>query len=592
MIRKTTSNNRIIKTRKKHAEVMACPGSGKSTTLLQRIKHLFLTIPAEQILILSFSNASVNELKNRIKAFTKSDEVAASKWSKVTVQTAHAFSLTLIKQQEVLTEKKAHALLKKSLNSLRRDCNRGELWPDVSIKIKQRRTKQLEELLQPHNIKEVLNLLTVARASKQSVSNTVIMSQFESLVQYVKVLRAVCSKYASAKKTAGVIDYTDMLVRAATVIEGGTTIPYTHILVDEYQDCSAAQTHLLAQLATSTRCSLMVFGDKNQAIFGFAGSSYTPLSSVLDGVQQLTLPVSYRLTAQTAALASAVAQLSVKQSIQTKSDGDMPTLIKDTSLKDQLAHIVQHIQELLDGGTQPQQIAVLARTKAQLHTVEQSLLGQNVQTSRMGSKWNRKHVLRVLRLVRIVERCEKSKKKITPKMLRNKLSCSAGKSIWKDASLALGKASRSSSLEGRYKQCAKVYLRLMGGVRADAELRADVNRWEPYCRGHVNALAMRDTILAMNTKSVVTGTIHAAKGREWEHVLITGLTDGLLPIHYARDERALGEERNLLFVAITRARNTVRLYHAPTNHARSRQRFEDISRFLKKPAVRKTLRVV
>lgn len=589
MIRKTTSNNRIIKTREKHAEVMACPGSGKSTTLLQRIQHLLHTVPAEQILILSFSNASVNELKSRIKAFTKSDQVAASEWSKVTVQTAHAFSLTLIKQQEVLTEKKAHALLKKSLNSLRRDCNRGELWSDASTKIKQRRTKQLEELLQPHHIKEVLNLLAVARASKQSVTGTVIMSQFESLVQYVKVLRAVCSKYASTKKTAGVIDYTDMLVRAATAIEGGTTIPYTHILVDEYQDCSAAQTHLLAQLATSTGCSLMVFGDKNQAIFGFAGSSYTPLSSVLDGVQQLTLPVSYRLTAQTAALASAVAQLGTK-SIQTKSDGDMPTLIKDTSLKDQLAHIVQHIQELLDGGTQPQQIAVLARTKAQLHTVEQSLLGQNVQTSRMGSKWNRNHALRVLRLVRIVERCEKSEKKITPKMLRDKLFCSAGKSIWKRESLALKKVSRSSSLEGRYKQCAKVYLRLMGGVRADAELRADVNRWESFCRGHVNALAMRDTILAMNTKSVVTGTIHAAKGREWEHVLITGLTDGLLPIHYARDKRAIAEERNLLFVAITRARKMVRLYHAPTNHARSRQRFEDISRFLKKPAVRKTLR--
>jgi len=592
MIRKATSNNRIIKTREKHVEVMACPGSGKTTSLLHRIEYLLPKVPAEHILILSFSNASVNELKSRIKAFTKSDQVAASEWSKLAIKTAHAFALTMIKQQEVLTKKKARALLKKSLNSLQRDCKRGELWSDLSIKIKQRRAGQLDELSQPHNIKEVLNLLAVARASKQTVSDTVTMSQFESMVQYVKVLRAVRSKYASVKKTAGVIDYTDMLMRASTAIEGGARIPYSHILVDEYQDCSAAQAHLLAQLATSTGCSLMVFGDKNQAIFGFAGASYTSLSSVLDGVRKLTLPVSYRLTAQTAALASAVAQLSSKQSIQTKSYGDMPVLIVDASLKDQLAHIVQHIQELLDGGTRPRQIAVLARTKALLHDVEQSLLGQDVQTSRIGSKWNRNHALRVLRLVRIVEQCEKSKSKITPEMLRNKLSCSADKSSWKAASLAIGKASRSSSLEGRYKQCAKVYLMLMGGVRSDPELRADVNRWEPYCRGHVNALAMRKAILAMDTKSVVTGTIHAAKGREWEHVLIAGVTDGLLPIHYARDERAIVEERNLLFVAITRARKTVRLFHAPTNHARSRQRFEDISRFLKKPAVRKTLSVV
>lgn len=101
---------------------------------------------------------------------------------------------------------------------------------------------------------------------------------------------------------------------------------------------------------------------------------------------------------------------------------------------------------------------------------------------------------------------------------------------------------------------------------------------------------MRDAVRAIEAKGVVTGTIHSAKGGEWDHVQIVGVTDGLLPLYLARnDQRSLSEERNLLYVAITRARETVQLYHAPANHARSRQRFEAMSRFLDEPAVQKTL---
>jgi DNA helicase-2/ATP-dependent DNA helicase PcrA len=69
-----------------------------------------------------------------------------------------------------------------------------------------------------------------------------------------------------------------------------------------------------------------------------------------------------------------------------------------------------------------------------------------------------------------------------------------------------------------------------------------------------------------------------------------GATEGLLPIHYAKDEHSMGQERNLTYVAITRAKDTVRLYHAPTNYARGRKRFEKLCRFLDTPAVRKTMR--
>ena len=339
----------------------------------------------------------------------------------------------------------------------------------------------------------------------------------------------------------------------------------------------------------------MVFGDPYQAIFGFAGANYTPLSAVLRSVKTSGLPVSRRLTAQTAALASAVAKHGPKQTIQTGRDGIKPVLVQDKSSHEQTQHIVRDIQHLMARGTAPADIVVLARINALLSPVEQSLLAESVQTSRIGLNRDQDHALRVLRLVRVVERCDGARQTvITPDLLRKALPSltNVSKPLWKKEATAIKKVFRVASLEGRYRLCASMYLRLMGGVRKNPELRADVNRWEPLCRGQGDSRSMRAVIRAVKSDAVQTSTIHSAKGGEWGHVFILGVTDGLLPIYLSQNgERALSEERNLLYVAITRARDAVRLYHAPTPHARSRQRFESLCRFLDDKDVQNTLSI-
>ncbi len=554
--------------------------------------------------MLAFSRAAVREIRRRLRALASelaarppggSQVIAAdTNLSKVTVLTAHAFARRFIKKQEVLKGKAAHALLAKTINRARRDCQTGVLWPDASSDARQQRARQLGELAEPSKLKFVLRMIAVACASKKTLSETASMAQFAGFAQYVKVLRSIPERFSVIKKQRKVIDYGDMLVQAVAAIEDGASVPFSHILVDEYQDCSAAQIHLLLALANLKGRSIMVFGDAHQAIYGFAGSSYTPLSSVLAGVQELSLPRSRRLTAPTAALASAVAQHQPEDAIQASREGKLPVLIHDDTLASQTQHIVQHIQQLIAAGTAPEQIIVVARMKALLAPVEQLLLSHQVLTRRIGMSRHRRHALRVLRLVRMVEQHKKAKRAITPDVLRAALSrlTDVSDSLWKRESLALNKVSRVPSLEGRYQLCAKAYLRLLGGIRAKPELRADVNRWGPSCRAYSDAKAMCAAIRAIDKKAVVTGTIHAAKGGEWDHVLIVGATDGLLPLYLSRDDdQSLSEECNLLYVAITRARETVRLYHAPANHARSRQPFESVCRFLDDAAVRSTLRL-
>jgi DNA helicase-2/ATP-dependent DNA helicase PcrA len=603
MAQKASSCTQISKSSAERAEVNAVAGSGKTSTLLMRLMYWAgLGIPADKILILSFSKAAVGELRRRLKAKLATADVVASNahqtgsantnLSQVTIKTAHAFAKGFLGKQTVLTDKLAKALLSRAIKSVQKDCQKSLRQGTISEATFDRRMKLLVELGEQQNLAYVLKFLAVARAGAMTLAKTAQKPQFADLVPYLAALRVVRKKYEASKKKEGVIDYGDMLLQATDAIQAGAPVPYTHILVDEYQDCSPAQVLLLAALANRDGCNIMVFGDPGQAIYGFGGSCYTPLSSVLNNVQELSLPGSHRLTAENAALASAIRQLPPDQAIQAKRHGPPPVLVISNSEFEQAERIADDIQQLIASGTPPENIAVLGRIKALLHPVEQQLLTKKQHSTRLQVIRSTRHSLRVLRLVHLVERSEKSNQKITAEMLQLALPRLIGgdKSLWADAATALKKV-HTSSLEGRYRLCGKQYLRLLGGVRHDRDRQHDVNRWETLCRDHPNAKTMRDAVVAMDKRAIVTGTIHAVKGMEWDHVFVVGATDGYMPFYLAHGNNAAEqEERNLLYVAVTRASKTVRLYHAPCEHTRSHQRFKTPCRFLDS-AVRDTLQV-
>jgi len=150
--------------------------------------------------------------------------------------------------------------------------------------------------------------------------------QFSELIPYCEALGAVYKKYSAIKQKSGVIDFGDMLSQAIDAIESDARVPYSHILVDEYQDCSPAQVELLVALA-NRGCSIMAFGDPGQAIYGFGGATYTPLRSVLKGVRDYSLPRSHRLSTENAALASAILGLKGDQVIKASRLGTRPVTI-------------------------------------------------------------------------------------------------------------------------------------------------------------------------------------------------------------------------------------------------------------------------
>ena len=602
----TLHQRRIVQTTLPHVEVVASPGSGKTTTLMQRLAHLVRCgISVRKILVLSFSNEAVAEIGRRlVQHGTKHARKASAKSNADVAQpvmmTAHAFARSVVARAggcgDVITPSVATALLKLALRGCLQDSHRKMLWSRLD---KLRRRKRVELVRQLLKSLELLSLLLsavqFAQAAQMPLGDVMLAPQFaDQLKPFAVIAPAVLRRYRHAKQAAGHIDFGEMLERAIKALgDGRARIPFTHVLVDEYQDCSAAQTQLLAALAHHG-CELMVFGDPEQAIYGFGGNGYTPLREIVDGAKVLSLPESHRLHRENAALAMAVANARTSK-IVTQRRGTQPVLVRSLDLTDQTHSVVRDIEQLLGQGVDPSRIAVLARTRAFLKPVEQRLLATGMNSDQQGITRDLRHAQRVLRLVKFVEWHARRYDSIDPDevahALRNVRLVDPQLRL-DSLARSLERAARSPSLEGRYRACGDVYLQALGGVRANTEVHHDLNRWAPICRNYAYAAEMLRAIKRPDKPVIQTMTIHAAKGREWDHVFVVGVADGQLPLYLSKCTRMLAEERRLLYVAITRARESLRLYFAPVDHARSQQRFEKRSRFLRPPSVMSTVRVV
>jgi DNA helicase-2/ATP-dependent DNA helicase PcrA len=241
-------------------------------------------------------------------------------------------------------------------------------------------------------------------------------------------------------------DYGDMLKLAVRGIKRNMQWDtYSHVLVDEFQDSSAAQTALLAAMAEKG-IEVMVFGDADQAVYG---NHYNSLKNVMGGVVQMTMRTSWRLTRQTAALASSIAQHTKELAIVTVRDGFFPELIRNDDLTTQTYSVATSIQKLIATGTPPEKIAVLARTRALLKPVEQRLLADGVQANQLGTDRDIKHALRVLQLAHLVEGFADSKNSIDPAAVQQAMKSvqTVATVEWQPLARCLEKIARMPALE-------------------------------------------------------------------------------------------------------------------------------------------------
>ena len=377
----------------------------------------------------------------------------------------------------------------------------------------------------------------------------------------------VFQAYEDIKTDRNVIDFEDVLLITVGILQEDPKVAatvreqYRHFVVDEYQDVSPLQQRLL-DLWLGGRDELCVVGDASQTIYSFTGASPKHLlgfKAQFPGATVVKLIRDYRSTPQVVKLANDL--LGSRRSggpvadaawapplklVAQRPSGPEPKFMECPDDEAEAAVVAGRIQELLNAGVQASEIAILFRTNGQSEAYEQALASAGIGYQLRGGErfFARKEVRDAILQLRAATRAVAEGPQEPLGQIVRDIVASLG---YTDSAPHNGGALRE-----RWESLAAL-------VALADELA--VSRGESFTLAEfVNELQERSVAQhAPTVQGVTLASLHSAKGLEWDAVFLVGLSEGLMPISFADSPEDVDEERRLLYVGITRAREHLNL---------------------------------
>ena len=368
--------------------------------------------------------------------------------------------------------------------------------------------------------------------------------------------------YEDAKNERGVIDFEDILIYLCGMLQERADVAsivrkqYRSFVVDEFQDVNLLQARLL-DLWLGGRHDVCVVGDVAQTIYSFTGASpdyLTGFGRKHPGARIVELTRDYRSTPQIVSLANDVLARSSQRegTVRLSSQRDGGAQVAYRTYDDDRAEaegVAASIADLTAGGMAPHSIAVLMRTNGQSQAFEEALGARGIPVAVAGGK---------------------------PFFARDDVRTAISR---------LRAAAAAATDDGSVGEIVRDVLSGVGWAPEAPSGQAGSERWS-----NMNAIvgwaddSEAETLAAFvaeldervayqvepDKAGVELATIHAAKGLEWDAVFLVGVAEGLLPISYAKTAAAREEERRLLYVAVTRARDLLTLSWARSRGADGR----------------------
>jgi DNA helicase-2/ATP-dependent DNA helicase PcrA len=581
-----------------HLLIVAGAGTGKTTTLAARLARLVERgTPPERVLLLTFSRRAAAELLHRAEQLS-GREVAAAAWG----GTFHAVANRLLRRHgRALGLDPSFTVLDQAdtadlLALVRTELDEAAGAPPVP---RNRRAR-----------KEALAAILSRCVNTGQPLSDVLRRSFPWCADERPAIKATFEAYTARKRTAQVLDYDDLLLCWAALLR----VPdlarvlqaqFDHILVDEYQDTNALQADLLEGMAAGGAFVTAV-GDDAQAIYAFRSATQRNILEFPSrfGARVVLLERNHRstpaiLTTTNAVIAEA-AHRHPKTLWSTRQDGPRPELVTCTDEATQCDAVAGRILAHVERGVPLRAQAVLFRTGHHSDLLEIELALRNIPFVKYGGLrfLEAAHVKDLLCLLRLVEnpldelawfRVLQLVDGIGPATARV-LARSGGPS---DSDLvdALA-AARAPDLarrpgaqvevmrdwlaphvERRYPRPAARLADLEQLERAASaaptlsRFLVDLTLDPPAATGDLAGPPhLDDDVLTLST-------IHSAKGGEWDVVHVIHLADGNLPSDMSTgDEESIEEERRLLYVAMTRARDVLACYFPLRYHHHKRGR--------------------
>ncbi len=600
--------------------ILAGAGSGKTKTITTRLAYLIdeVGVPAANTLTLTFTNKAAKEMRER--AFSLMQPTSYPPL----LCTFHKFGLLF---------------LKFNISRLGRLNNFVVIDTDDKKKIIKKINTELPTPLIASEISRYKNsLLTPHDAYMQAE------------LQNYKTIAKVYEEYEKYLHENNLVDFDDLLALTYKLLEEHpdlaqeTSKKYQYIMVDEYQDTNELQLKLLQKLCTSHN-NLCVVGDDDQSIYGWRGAHIRNIQEFdqdFKGTSVFKLQENYRSKEPILKVANALIEHNRsrldKKLLPTRGDGEAVALLNSNDENEESRKIAKLINEKIDEGVKPSEIAVLYRINALSRSLEDGLNRSAVPFKLVGGLrfYDRAEIKDIISYLRVITNFHDN---FSIKRIINKPKRGLGKatldkielaSIKEEISMfdyidkhslaeieALVKKKNAKTLkdfiasikdikkvsdESTYEfidaleetfKIKEIYKNTQEAVDKEQNIDEFYALWRDFITGRPDAtldeFLNEQTLLSdqdeVEGESIYIMSIHASKGLEFEHLFVIGLEEGFLPL--VGEGTDLEEERRLAYVAFTRAKDKLTLSHVSSRFYKGRRSDVDKSRFLNESGLTK-----
>ncbi|MEU1475698.1 ATP-dependent DNA helicase UvrD2 [Streptomyces sp. NPDC005760] len=517
--------------------VLAGAGTGKTRAITHRIAYGVRAgiLQPSSVLAVTFTNRAAGEMRGRLRQLGAVGVQARTFHSAALRQLQYFWPKAVGGSMPRLVDRKIQ-LVADAAAACRIRLDRGELR-DVTGEIEWSKVTQTV----PSDY-----ALAAAKAGRETPRAAAEIAQ-------------LYAAYEDVKRDRAVIDFEDVLLLTVAILQDRHDIAdqvrsqYQHFVVDEYQDVSPLQQRLL-ELWLGRRDNLCVVGDASQTIYSFTGA--TP-DHLLDfrtrhpGATVVKLVRDYRSTPQVVHLANGLlAQARGRAAdhrlelISQRRPGPEPVYTEYTDEPAEAEGAARRIRELMDAGVRASEIAVLFRTNSQSETYEQALADAGVPYQLRGAErfFDRPEVRRAIVNLRGAARFGGNDSRLDdavdlPSQVRAVLS-------------GEGWTSEPPAGSGAVRERWESLAALVNLAQDFAAARACATLNDLVAELDERAGAQH----APTVEGVTLASLHSAKGLEWDAVFLVGVAEGMMPITYAKTDEQVEEERRLLYVGVTRAR--------------------------------------
>ena len=593
--------------------ILAGAGSGKTKTLTTKIAYLIEHehISPYSILAITFTNKAAKEMKDRL-FLTVGNDV-----KKLTVSTFHSFGLKLLRENyERLGYEKNFVIMDS----------------DDSLTVVKKIIKDMDYDPKIYNPKAIRNKIS---SCKNEMISPAAYERF-AVSDYEKVIQKVYEKYQDKLKRNNSVDFDDLLLLPIELFKNNNDLLekyqdlYRYILIDEYQDTNEAQ-YILTKLLSDKYRNITCVGDDSQSIYSFRGANYKNILNFEKDYKDakiILLEENYRSTSNILDAANNV----IKHNKQRKDKnlwtnrgvGEKIKYYRAYDEKDEAKYVVNKINELVNKGIEYKDIAVLYRTNAQSRVMEEAMLKENLPYRVVGSFYfySRKEIKDLIAYLRLIHNSKDNvsllrvintpKRGIGLKTIETLTQIADDNEISIYDAITSGKELEFKNLIERLKEVSEnlTLTELIdkvldaSGMRQELEsedsLEAEVRlenleEFKSITKAFEEAegsVSLEEFLLEISLVSDVEEykddpnrislmTVHSVKGLEFNYVFVIGLEEGIFPhMNSLMESSDVEEERRLMYVAITRAKDDLHLINARRRTLFGKEQINPSSRFL------------